>query len=258
MVLYEGFVNYSMFDGEITLASNGKKHLLSTVFSIDPSNRDIFILIDGVRYNARLMNVPTSQSVQISYGTDVQETFKRVFSYSYYYIMKDREQAKRDHLSTRNLLTPDEEGITISETDESLVFLVEYFSPYTEDISFDASNPDSDDQLYFPEGGKSFRQHASYERNPALVKLAKKQFKQQHDGSLFCEVCDFSFDKYGDRGHDFIEAHHDVPVSELGEGAVTHLKDIRMVCANCHRVLHRKRPWLKVAELRAYLESRSR
>ena len=40
MKLYENYVNYSVFDGEITLDSSARDHLLSTVFLNNPANRD--------------------------------------------------------------------------------------------------------------------------------------------------------------------------------------------------------------------------
>ena len=45
------------------------------------------------------------------------------------------------------------------------------------------------------------------------------------------------------------ECHHTVPVSEYGSGARTQLRDLALVCANCHRMLHRRRPWLTIDEL---------
>ena len=56
MKLYENYVNYSVFDGEITLDSSVRNHLLSSVFLNDPANRAITLLIDGTAYNARLVN----------------------------------------------------------------------------------------------------------------------------------------------------------------------------------------------------------
>ena len=82
MKLYENYVNYSVFDGEITLDSSAREHLLSTMFLGDPTNKDITLLIDGIAYNARLMNVVSSKSVQVSYGSDVQAVFKKIFTYS--------------------------------------------------------------------------------------------------------------------------------------------------------------------------------
>jgi 5-methylcytosine-specific restriction protein A len=71
-------------------------------------------------------------------------------------------------------------------------------------------------------------------------------------GKLACEICAFNFAIcYGDRGNGFIECHHTKPVETLTAGDKTNLDDLALVCANCHRMIHRRRPWLSVAELRA-------
>jgi hypothetical protein len=101
----------------------------------------------------------------------------------------------------------------------------------------------------FPEGGKKAVLHYRRERNPALAQKAKLRFLSKH-GSLFCEVCTFKFtDSYGSHGEGFIEAHHTVPLGSLTEETETRVEDLRMVCANCHRMLHRGERWLTVAEL---------
>lgn len=108
----------------------------------------------------------------------------------------------------------------------------------------------TEDDESFPEGRQLLRTHLVRERRPALVKLAKQRFKDQHDGRLFCQACGFDFSAtYGPLGEDYIEAHHTVPVSQLVPGSQTRVEDLAMVCANCHRMLHRRRPWLTMPEL---------
>ena len=81
------------------------------------------------------------------------------------------------------------------------------------------------------------------ERKKAQVLLAK--------GHLTCEVCDFDFgERYGDRGRGYIEAHHIRPLHTLKPGTKTKLEDLALLCANCHRMAHAKRPWLGIAELK--------
>ncbi|MCD8018070.1 MAG: HNH endonuclease [Clostridiales bacterium] len=104
----------------------------------------------------------------------------------------------------------------------------------------------SDDDDGFPEGKMLLAKHLYRERNKTLVKRAKNQFIKSHDGKLFCEACGFNFYKiYGDVGKDFIEAHHMKPVSEMREGEKTNISDLVMLCSNCHRMVHRIRPWIK-------------
>ncbi|MCR4524125.1 HNH endonuclease [Bosea sp. 47.2.35] len=99
-------------------------------------------------------------------------------------------------------------------------------------------------EVEFPEGKSYQVSHFERERSQKLVSLAKAKFKKKH-GRLFCEACGFSFGNvYGGIGDDFIEMHHLIPVSELSEGSKTKLSDVVLVCSNCHRMLHRHRPWI--------------
>ncbi|NJD67095.1 MAG: hypothetical protein C3F12_08145 [Candidatus Methylomirabilota bacterium] len=56
-------------------------------------------------------------------------------------------------------------------------------------------------------------------------------------------ACGFDFSEvYGHRGEGYIEVHHALPVSELGGAAsVNPETDMVVVCANCHRMIHRRR-----------------
>ena len=93
----------------------------------------------------------------------------------------------------------------------------------------------SDENLVFSEGKLRLVAHYARERNPAIIKLKKQ--KAIADNILFCEICNFSFVKT--YNIDFIECHHKTPISETGE-TETRLQDLALVCANCHRMLHKK------------------
>lgn len=113
---------------------------------------------------------------------------------------------------------------------------------------------EEDDELAFPEGKEVFRLHKSKERNKELIKVAKQK-RLLIDKKLCCQVCNFSFtDKYGELGDGFIEAHHLFPISQLTEETETKIDDLALVCSNCHRMLHRKRPWLTLDELKTILQ----
>lgn len=110
-----------------------------------------------------------------------------------------------------------------------------------------------DDDFEASEGRLLARLHLRRERNRELVKR-KKAATLRETGHLSCEVCDFDFlAVYGERGRGFIECHHTVPVSSLGEGGRTSVKDLALVCANCHRMIHAGRPWWTIEEARAAL-----
>ncbi len=109
----------------------------------------------------------------------------------------------------------------------------------------------------FPEGKIVERKHTARERNAALVKSAKDAYKKTNK-HLCCEACNFDFEKtYGERGSNYIEAHHIVPVSEMQASQKTKITDIAMVCSNCHRILHRSRPWLTVSELKSLISKKT-
>jgi hypothetical protein len=100
--------------------------------------------------------------------------------------------------------------------------------PASTHISF----PDWDESDHSEEGRVVLRLHKVRERDRTLVKRKKSQAQ-----SLTCEVCNFDFNQA--YGEDYIECHHRVPLSDLDDPAKTSLEDLALVCANCHRMLHR-------------------
>ena len=106
-----------------------------------------------------------------------------------------------------------------------------------------------------PEGRVLTLTHLRRERSRELVR-SKKARVQKVVGRLACEACAFDFAAmYGDRGSGFIECHHTKAVETLLEDAKTHLDDLALLCANCHRMIHAKRPWLSVNDLRALIRA---
>ncbi|PYE52985.1 HNH endonuclease [Deinococcus yavapaiensis] len=106
----------------------------------------------------------------------------------------------------------------------------------------------------FPEGRIVERLHKSRERSRTLVR-AKLADVSAKTGRLACEACGFDFEAtYGDAARGMAECHHRVPLSAIGQSKTT-LADLAVVCANCHRYLHRVRPMPTVEELRLALAS---
>jgi 5-methylcytosine-specific restriction enzyme A len=104
------------------------------------------------------------------------------------------------------------------------------------------------------EGRAVTRVHIRRERSRKLVARKKKSVLKKV-GFLECEACGFRFDQvYGERGEGFIECHHTKPVHTLEPNEKTHIKDLSLLCSNCHRMIHAKRPWLSVEELRSIPE----
>jgi hypothetical protein len=73
-----------------------------------------------------------------------------------------------------------------------------------------------------------------------------------------CRACKCDFvDIYGELGEGYIEVHHLVPLSEPGGTRKSTVKEVDVVCANCHRMLHRTdRVPISVDDLRTIIERR--
>jgi hypothetical protein len=67
----------------------------------------------------------------------------------------------------------------------------------------------------------------------------------------------------GEIGRTFAEVHHlnplsERPASEWTEAVLTKIADVAVLCANCHRMIHRRRPALSLDELRSFMRTESR
>lgn len=106
-------------------------------------------------------------------------------------------------------------------------------------------------QKLFDEGfKKQIVRELSY-RDPKVVQLAKSKHGTK------CIVCKFDFTKtYGSHGEGFIEMHHLFPIA-LGKRKTT-VDDLRPVCANCHRMLHRGKELLSIDELKQIIANNNK
>lgn len=98
---------------------------------------------------------------------------------------------------------------------------------------------------------RRYRAHRRIERNRKAAELVKR-----HHGTT-CQCCNLSFSqRYGSVGDGFIEVHHLVPIADLAEGtkvSYSIASDFAVLCANCHRMIHRMPNTADVAALRAVL-----
>jgi hypothetical protein len=110
----------------------------------------------------------------------------------------------------------------------------------------------------YREGKRASGEHRYFVRHYEVAKKAKER-----DGWT-CQCCKLRgpdrFDLYGER---CIEAHHlkafgDRSSDQTDENRPVALEDVVALCANCHRVVHSRRPALTVAEAQALLRISAR
>lgn len=100
------------------------------------------------------------------------------------------------------------------------------------------------------EGTVHLQTHLVRERDRSLMKRKRKAVIAA-TGSLRCEVCTFDFaSSYPGIGEGFCEVHHTVPLSQLDGERNVAIKDLAIVCSNCHRMLHKGKVLRTIADLR--------
>ncbi|OQQ25913.1 HNH endonuclease [Prescottella equi] len=118
------------------------------------------------------------------------------------------------------------------------------------------SMPEGDEDETAKEGRLLQRRHYVRERDRKLRQRKIARFLQSHE-RVHCEVCGFDFELvYGERGSEYTEVHRIVPLHHSGS-TTTKLTDLVLLCANCHRMIHRGTPWLTPDELRNLINPES-
>jgi len=125
------------------------------------------------------------------------------------------------------------------------------FSVIPGDVGEGSNEATSEPERFF-EFNDRMRFHRCIERNDRLAKRVKDL-----QGTI-CKACNFDYEVgYGQLGKGFIEAHHITPLADLPRDRAVPLdprRDFTVLCANCHRMTHRKQPPLSLAELKALLK----
>ncbi|MEU5761348.1 HNH endonuclease [Nocardia sp. NPDC047648] len=90
----------------------------------------------------------------------------------------------------------------------------------------------------YPEGATRTVQVNRYESSRAA-----REACIVHHGTV-CMVCGFDYRQvYGSIGAGYIQAHHTVPISQMGEDyEVDPITDLVPLCANCHVMAHQRQP----------------
>lgn len=94
--------------------------------------------------------------------------------------------------------------------------------------------------------GERYKKEATFRTRNAKLILEKKKIS---DGK--CEVCNMKFEeRYGKIGRGYRVVHHKKAIGSRKVAAPTTLKDLAVVCANCHAMLHRTEPPMTLKQLR--------
>jgi 5-methylcytosine-specific restriction protein A len=118
---------------------------------------------------------------------------------------------------------------------------------------------DTGDDEEFAEGRLLTALHKRRERNPHLrcrLLQARRLQARTRMGRLTCDLCGQASPFQESQGDDdaIFEVHHLVSIAVAGERS-TRIQDLALLCANCHRALHRAitraRRWLSLAEVAA-------
>lgn len=105
----------------------------------------------------------------------------------------------------------------------------------------------------FAEGHLLTSRHRSRDR-----RLRMKLLGQTADSQLVCSICEFTAPPLERRLREsFFEAHHIRPLSDSKGVTSTRVADLSLLCAGCHRFIHRliaiNKRWVSIAEARVSL-----
>lgn len=136
--------------------------------------------------------------------------------------------------------TPQVGGLSIPEH-----IAQELFSLVQENERFSFIPKSKQEITLYAEGKPRSVIYKTYDRSPAARQACIEYY------GYSCFVCGFSFEKmYGAIGLKYIEVHHLCQIADIDEEyMINPIKDLRPVCANCHRMLHKTRPPLAIEEL---------
>jgi 5-methylcytosine-specific restriction enzyme A len=109
-----------------------------------------------------------------------------------------------------------------------------------------------DEDFEFAEGRAVTEAHKRIERNRGVRKKLLKSRRAK--GTLHCDICGRDGKEFDEQIRDaMLEAHHTVPLAESGE-IKTKLSDMSLLCAICHRLIHRlmskRKAWVSLVEAR--------
>ncbi|MCC0567529.1 hypothetical protein M4D57_14425 [Brevibacillus borstelensis] len=241
---YQHLWNDNVFETRITGTSIVKNRFVET--NDQPPNLDIeerfekYFRIDLHNYE-EITNPLSIASLVNSYGAEIRNE-----------IISRRPKYYPFNTYGNSIRTV--QGLYLAQCTSNLYLILKDAITLNETQSF--NNPGTDYQQEYSEGFRSKRETYFFSRNRRLVRAAKERY------GYTCCICNFNFEEtYGELGAGYIECHHLNPLSERSseewtEELKTNIEGIRVVCSNCHRIIHSKRPALSIEEVRLSLRLR--
>jgi 5-methylcytosine-specific restriction enzyme A len=108
-----------------------------------------------------------------------------------------------------------------------------------------------EEQAAYQEGERYKAEIMVSARNQKVTAAAKAKWNYN------CQACGFNFEKiYGKIGEGFAEAHHKITIN-TGVRETT-VNDIDVLCANCHRMVHKETPPIPIKHLREIIQARKK
>lgn len=199
-------------------------------FSYDPGNdpKPITLLYGDTRFTATLTpdNEDQRNRVRLFWRGDFSKIIAERFRHHLYLFAQGNNlQSAPPEIRFERYLT------------EADTYRVEFIVP--EEVTLDSISYDAENlhDLGLQEGASKLRMTSVYERN-LKIRLAAI-----HIHGIRCLACGFDFgEAYGTWGAGYIEIHHLFPLAAQGEERVVDpATDLIPVCANCHRMFHRKK-----------------
>tara|TARA_B100000953_G_C17955460_1_gene401305 strand:- start:64 stop:963 length:900 start_codon:yes stop_codon:yes gene_type:complete len=194
---------------------------------------DSFELIEDpidIHYFAELHDIPLRQEITQDNPLNYPFQIKRY---------KDEKWTKDSQVTLK-------QGKYLTSCSNKLFTLLQECSEIeTSNQELDKSNS----QVEYAEGKRKEREAYFFARNPKLIREAKRLHGYK------CQACGFEFkDKYGEFGKDYIECHHENvlserPEEEWSDDVKTSINDVKVLCSNCHRMIHHKKPAITFQKL---------
>jgi predicted HNH restriction endonuclease len=138
----------------------------------------------------------------------------------------------------------------ISQNGSYLLAILKLYLTHTNSSTSHDGTSRGEEQSDFADAKRLAREQCFFARNPTLAKARKRRDQYTR------QICLLNFpDTYGELGKNFAECHHLDPRSELKEGkndtVMTNITRVVTLCANCHRMVHRKRSALTIERVKA-------